>query len=299
MALVAIAGLADGIAQGSVFGKATLLPAKYTQALVSGTSVSGVVISTLRVFTKALISQDEAGLRKSTYLYFGLALSFCVFCIFVHAALPRLPVYRHYVKAGAVDGAQGNDKEMARLTEKGNEEDEGEEDPPASISSIFGKTWHLGMALFLTYTVTLSIFPGFLAEDVSSETLGDWYAIILILGWNIMDLAGKSFPILESFRLRRPRLLFALSLLRCVFYGLYMLATSGPAVLKGEPLGPIYVSVITACLGFSNGWLSANCLMEAPSKVSHKDAEKTEMLMVWFLLLGLTVGALLGWLWVL
>ena len=39
--------------------------------------------------------------------------------------------------------------------------------------------------------------------------------------------------------------------------------------------------------------------MEAPSKVSHKDAEKTEMLMVWFLLLGLTVGALLGWLWVL
>ena len=114
MALVAIAGLADGIAQGSVFGKATLLPAKYTQALVSGTSVSGVVISTLRVFTKALISQDEAGLRKSTYLYFGLALSFCVFCIFVHAALPRLPVYRHYVKAGAVDGEVGDSSLVAK-----------------------------------------------------------------------------------------------------------------------------------------------------------------------------------------
>jgi hypothetical protein len=24
------------------------------------------------------------------------------------------------------------------------------------------------------YVVTLSIFPGFLAEDVKSETLGDW-----------------------------------------------------------------------------------------------------------------------------
>ena len=43
--------------------------------------------------------------------------------------------------------------------------------------------------------------------------------------------------------------------------------------------------------------LTANCLMEAGRKANLADAEKTEMLMVWFLLLGLFAGALLGWIW--
>lgn len=39
--LVAACGACDGIAQGALFGEAALLPPKYTQALVSGTAVSG------------------------------------------------------------------------------------------------------------------------------------------------------------------------------------------------------------------------------------------------------------------
>ena len=35
-------------------------------------------------------------------------------------------------------------------------------------------------------------FPGFLAEDISSARLGDWYAILLILVFNIGDLIGKA-----------------------------------------------------------------------------------------------------------
>uniref|UniRef100_A0A7S2SXR6 Equilibrative nucleoside transporter n=1 Tax=Chloropicon primus TaxID=1764295 RepID=A0A7S2SXR6_9CHLO len=295
VAAVAICGLADGVAQGSVFGSAAVLPARYTQAVVSGTSVSGVVISVLRVLTKALISQDEAGLRRSTYLYFGVAGTFCVFCIFVQAALSKLPVYRHFM------GLNAGDEEKAGLTQS----DAGAEGQPvveeegSSIRQIFSRTWPLGLGLFFSYAVTLSIFPGFLAEDVESETLGDWYAIVLILGFNVMDFIGKSCPVYERFRLHSAVGLFMVSIFRCAFYILYILATFGPEFLKGEPLGPMYVSVITAFLGFSNGWLTSNCLMKAPSLVNHRDAEKTEMLMVWFLLLGLMVGALLGWLWLL
>ena len=35
-------------------------------------------------------------------------------------------------------------------------------------------------------------FPGFLAEDISSARLGDWYAILLILTFGIGDLIGKA-----------------------------------------------------------------------------------------------------------
>ena len=40
---------------------------------------------------------------------------------------------------------------------------------------VAGKSvWRLAAALVVTYTVTLAIFPGVLAEDVASQELGDW-----------------------------------------------------------------------------------------------------------------------------
>ncbi len=38
--------------------------------------------------------------------------------------------------------------------------------------------------------VTLSIFPGVLAEDVSSARLGSWYPVVLITVFNFADWAG-------------------------------------------------------------------------------------------------------------
>ena len=283
VAAVALAGVADGIAQGSVFGSVTMLPSSYTQAVVSGTSVSGLVISVLRVLTKALISQDEKGLRTSTFIYFSAAGAFCVFCIGLQYGITNTDFYQYHLKGSSSHG------DVSTIS-KGSE---------SSIGSLFVQTWSMGLSLFFAYSVTLSIFPGFLAEDVESEALGDWYPILLITFFNLMDFLGKTCPILDSFRFHNPVKLFAISLLRCAFYPLYLLATSGPALLKGEPLGPIYVSIITGALGFSNGWLTSNCLIEAPLRVVAQDAEKTEMLMVWFLLLGLLVGALLGWIWLL
>ncbi|EFJ45212.1 hypothetical protein VOLCADRAFT_94371 [Volvox carteri f. nagariensis] len=61
-------------------------------------------------------------------------------------------------------------------------------------------SWALCGSLFLTYTVTLSIFPGFLAEDVHSAQLGDWYPILLITAFNLADLVGKSLPVMEPLR---------------------------------------------------------------------------------------------------
>lgn len=40
--------------------------------------------------------------------------------------------------------------------------------------------------------VTLSIFPGVLAEDLFSARLGDWYPVLLIALYNVADWAGKA-----------------------------------------------------------------------------------------------------------
>ncbi|KAG2494103.1 hypothetical protein HYH03_007742 [Edaphochlamys debaryana] len=166
--------------------------------------------------------------------------------------------------------------------------------------------WRLCAAMVLVYAVTLSIFPGFLAEDVHSAELGDWYPILLITVFNIADLVGKSVPCLEPERdprdsghnpglagldagrlqrqqwaarggaggglarrlalavlrpLRHPRGLLTVTLVRGV--------VAAPAFLMAARLAaPAWAMVaLTAVLGFSNGYLTAQLLTMGPASV--------------------------------
>ncbi|GIL83429.1 hypothetical protein Vretimale_11208 [Volvox reticuliferus] len=65
------------------------------------------------------------------------------------------------------------------------------------IQRCLALSWALCGSLFVTYTVTLSIFPGFLSEDIHSARLGDWYPILLITAFNLADLIGKSLPVMS------------------------------------------------------------------------------------------------------
>jgi hypothetical protein len=57
-----------------------------------------------------------------------------------------------------------------------------------SWRGIIASTWRLGGAVFLTCLVTLAIFPGFLAEDVSvSAAVGGW----VIAGRRLTDVPGS------------------------------------------------------------------------------------------------------------
>lgn len=49
-------------------------------------------------------------------------------------------------------------------------------------------------ALWCVYAVTLSIFPGFLAEDVSDAALGSWYPVLLFLVFASTDCASRWLP---------------------------------------------------------------------------------------------------------
>lgn len=40
-------------------------------------------------------------------------------------------------------------------------------------------------------SVTLSIFPGFIAEDLASKLLHYWYAVLLIAIYNVLDFVGS------------------------------------------------------------------------------------------------------------
>ncbi|KAM0936057.1 putative equilibrative nucleoside transporter [Dioscorea sansibarensis] len=202
---VAVSGVGDALVQGGVVGAAGELPERYMQAVCAGTAASGVLVSAMRIVTKAIFPQDAHGLRKSANVYFGVR---------------------------------------------------------------------------------------YITEDVHSEVLKDWYPIILITGYNVFDLLGKSLP--AVYLLENVNVAFAGSAARLLFYPLFLGCLHGPQFFRTE----IPVTVLTCLLGLTNGYFTAILMILAPKSVPIQHAETTGIVIVVILVLGLAVGSVVSWFWV-
>lgn len=70
--------------------------------MCAGTSYSGLVVSLLRIATKAALPMTAPGLRSSAFLYFGIASATVALCIAIDGAvIPRLPVVKHFKGGGS------------------------------------------------------------------------------------------------------------------------------------------------------------------------------------------------------
>ena len=165
--------------------------------------------------------------------------------------------------------------------------------PPLLTALLLFVPLLLAALLFLApcCSVTLSIFPGVLAEDVHSAELGSWYPVGLITLFNLADCAGKAMPGLPQLLVTAPNTLLTCTLVRVLFVPAFHLAA-----IDG---GPVAVGCLTVLLGVSNGWLTACCMMAAPEGMRGRAAALAGNLMVFSLVLGLCIGAGLGFLWLL
>lgn len=146
--------------------------------------------------------------------------------------------------------------------------------------------------IFIIYTVTLSIFPGFLAENIESKVLKDWYPIILIATYNIADFAGKSFTAIYVLQSIAKATWGCMG--RLLLYPLFTACLHGPKWVKNE----VFVVVLTVILGFTNGYLTSVIMILAPKSVPPSEAERAAVVMALFLGLGLVSGSVLGWFWI-
>ena len=57
----------------------------------------------------------------------------------------------------------------------------------------------------ISFVLTLSVFQGFLSEDMGKLHLGSWYAIVSITMLNVGDLVGRYITLIDSVKLEnRP-----------------------------------------------------------------------------------------------
>ncbi|XP_019163990.1 PREDICTED: equilibrative nucleotide transporter 1-like [Ipomoea nil] len=280
--MVGVCGLADGLVQSGVIGAAGELPDRYMQAVLAGTAASGVLVSMLRILTKAVFPQDADGLRKSANLYFIVSIAVMALCIVFYNVAHKLPVIQYY-----------NDLKAQAVNEE--KEEKGNLSTKLWISTlwdIIGTIKWYGFGIFVIYVVTLSIFPGYITEDVHSQILDDWYPILLITGYSVFDLVGKSLTALYT--IGKAKFAIAACFARLLFLPLFYGCLHGPEFFRTE----IPVTILTCLLGLTSGYLTSVLFILAPKTVQLQHAETAGIVVVLFLCIGLAAGSVLSWFWV-
>ncbi|XP_028794853.1 equilibrative nucleotide transporter 1-like [Neltuma alba] len=279
---VGLSALGGALVQGGIVGSAGELPDRYMQATIAGTAASGVLVSFLRILTKAVYSQDAVGLRKSANLYFSVGIVGMFICMVLYNVAHKLPVMKYC-----------NELKVLAVTE-----DEEVQGPltgslwRAIVWDIVGRVKWYGFGIVLVYIVTLSIFPGYITEDVSSQLLKDWYPILLITCFNVFDLVGKSLT--AVYLLENPKIAVGSCIGRFLFFPLFLMCLRGPKFFQTE----IPVTIMTCLLGLTNGYLTSVLMILAPKVVKLQHAEAAGTVMVLFLVVGLAAGSVLAWFWV-
>ncbi|EPS72985.1 equilibrative nucleoside transporter 1 [Genlisea aurea] len=265
-----LCGVATSLVQASVTGSAGLLPKRYMQGLVAGTAVSSVMVSALRILTKAVCSQDGGGLRLSAAIYFVVGIAFMLLNIVFYNLSHKLAVVKYHQQLKAKDEASS-----------------------LCLWEVAGSVkWYI-LSILITFAVTCSIFPGSVTADVQSSYLKDWYPIILVMAYNVSDLVGKSLT--SIYIVENPGTAMVGAFARTLFLPAFYFCLKGPEVFRTE----VPVTVLTCLLGLSNGYFASVLLIKGPKSVGRKDAETVGFLLVFVLVVGLAVGSVASWFWLL
>ncbi|GLU21601.1 hypothetical protein SLE2022_377320 [Rubroshorea leprosula] len=279
---IGLSGMADALVQGGLIGAAGELPERYMQAIVAGTAGSGVLVSVLRILTKAIYPQDEDGLRNSANLYFATGIVVMAICIVLYNIAHRLPVMRYYEQL-KIQTINEEKEERGPLTGSAWR---------STLWNIIGAVKWYGLGIVLIYIVTLAIFPGYITEDVHSAILKDWYGVLLITSYNVFDLVGKSLT--AVYLLENAKIAIGACAARLLFFPLFLGCLHGPSFLRTE----IPVTVLTCLLGLTNGYLTSVLMIMAPKLVQLQNAETAGIVIVLFLVVGLAAGSIIAWFWV-
>ncbi|XP_025614404.1 equilibrative nucleotide transporter 3 isoform X2 [Arachis hypogaea] len=286
-------GVADAHVQGGMVGDLSYMRQEFIQSFLAGLAASGALTSALRLITKAAFENSKDGLRKGAILFFAISTFFELVCVLLYAfVFPKIPIVKYYRSKAASEGSKTVSADLAAGgIETLSEEVEGYEKQPERKGNqqLLLENMDYALDMFLIYTLTLSIFPGFLSEDTGSHSLGTWYALVLIAMYNVCDLIGRYIPLVKKLKLESRKLITIMILCR------FLLVPAFYFTAKYGDQG--WMIFLTSFLGLSNGYLTVCVLTSAPKGYKGPEQNALGNLLVLFLLGGIFAGVTLDWLW--
>ncbi|KAK6300178.1 equilibrative nucleoside transporter 1-like [Coregonus clupeaformis] len=290
------------ILQGSLFGMAGLMPAKYTTPIMSGQGLAG----TFAAFSMICAIASGSEINDAAFGYFITACAVILLAIISYVVLPKLEFYQYYTSQS---GNRVSDEEnKLDLLKKENATEnrpvfkQGEEEQNVSMLTIFKKIWVLALSVCFAFTITIGTFPAVTVDVKSTIADGGTWELYFIpvccfLLFNLSDWVGRSLTAVCMWPGKDSKLVPILLVARVIFVPLFMLCNVQPRYNL-----PVFFEhdawfiVFMILFAFSNGYLASLCMCFGPKKVAPHEAETAGAIMAFFLSLGLALGASLSFL---
>ncbi|CAM1318640.1 SLC29A4 (predicted) [Pycnogonum litorale] len=110
--LIAVAVVASGctIQQSSFYGYTSMLPARYTQAVMTGESAAGLITSASRIITKMLLDDE----RLNTIIFFCVSILSLLLCFVIHFIVKNTEFVQFYINI-CNEAADSDDQKQITL----------------------------------------------------------------------------------------------------------------------------------------------------------------------------------------
>ncbi|KAK9333887.1 nucleoside transporter-domain-containing protein [Lipomyces starkeyi] len=293
---VFFSALATSLSQNGAFAIANLFAPMYTQGIMVGQAVAGVLPSIAQILSVITVeSTRSSGRDRQTGE--GETTSTSSFIYFLTASgittVSLLFFLKFYRKQRAVIN-------LAGTIDRGDNEAHQPTRRHIPLLVLFRKLHYLAFAVFYTFGVTM-MFPVFASnilsvnytEGVSSP--GSWlrpnvYIPFAFLIWNIGDLIGRVICGYPQYNMRSPKALAIASLARTIFIPLFFLCNisgSGAAISSDG-----FYIFLQLWFGITNGYISSCGMMGSESFVEEDEKEAAGGFMGLALNLGLAAGSL-------
>ncbi|NXI73451.1 S29A1 protein, partial [Anseranas semipalmata] len=310
------------VLQGSLFGLAGLLPASYTAPIMSGQGLAGTFAALVMIISIAIGAQEP----EIFIGYFTIACVAIVVAIFSYILLPRMDFFRYYsmkdkteyhvynaeletkrdlikkdpllcgvcyalflsLPADEVNGMEQNNSKIIPVHNP---------DEKPSVISIFKKLWVMALCVCLVFTITIGVFPSITAKVSTRLGEGNKWGLYFIpvscfLMFNVFDWTGRSLTAFFTWPGKDSCLLPVMVVLRVIFIPLFMLCNVQPRkYLPVVFFHDAWYIIFMIIFSLSNGYLASLCMCFGPKKVLAHEAETAGAVMVFFLALGLSLGA--------
>merc|ERR1712013_272808 len=164
---------------------------------------------------------------------------------------------------------------------------------PMNLWALFCASWRCQIAVFLNYTVTLSLFPGVSELMVWNDRGDAWFAVVQIFLFNLFDTIGKNMVTSPRIRgLWSHSGLLTTSLCRLSFIPLFVLC------VKPRVFAWWIAIVINAFMGISNGLVGTSgfCLGPQSKLIPEHERGRTAQMLAVSLTSGLVGGVSLAFL---
>lgn len=303
-----VASFSTGLIQNGLFSFTSGFGrSEYTQAIMTGQAVAGVLPPLAQILSVAAFPANKSGTGDeadesptSALIYFLTATTVSVLAFLAFFYLMQRNSHLHSSKSGAKatsHEASEGDALAGNVTISGTQEDaDSSVRSSVPLTTLFLRMPFLASAVFVCFAVTM-VFPVFTASIKSVSGIdSDIFIPAAFLLWNVGDLLGRLSTLWKPISLTHfPFALFCLAMARLLFIPLYFLCNikgKGAAISSDF----FYLVVVQFLFGLTNGYLGSECMMGAGDWVLPHEREAAGGFMGLMLVGGLTVGSLLSFL---